>query len=151
MCSPQARQSFGLMPALWQHPGPNLALFPPPPPKKLTLWNPQEKKMKPFQQLSVCFGCEKSSWRITLKSTLACDTLSDTHNSTVSRRPLIVFPASPQGHNIKSSLVAVWPLNYWWKRVAGAVLWEKEKTRWKNLIFACAVILLTVKCRNVVA
>lgn len=48
--------------------------------------------IKPFQQLSVCFGREKSSWRITLKGMLACDTFSYAHNSTVSWRPLTFIP-----------------------------------------------------------
>lgn len=116
-----------LMPALWQHPGPNLA-----PPKKMTLWDPREKKTKPFQQLSVCFGCEKSSWVITLKSMLACDIPSNTHSSTVSWRPLIFFPAPPQGHHIKSSLITVWPLNCRSRRVAGAVQNSADDYEWKK-------------------
>lgn len=73
VCS-QARQSFSLMQTLWQHPGPNFAMFSPS--KKDDLLKPKGEIMKQFQQLSVCFGCEKSSWRITLKSMLACDTFN---------------------------------------------------------------------------
>lgn len=62
--------------------------------------------MKPFQQLSVCFGCEKSSQRITLKSMLACDILIYgqlySELATPSR-----FPVPPQGQRIKRSLIAL--------------------------------------------
>lgn len=59
--------------------------------KKIPL-EPTGYIIKPFQQLSVCFGREKSSWRITLKGMLACDTFSYAQNSTVSWRPLTFIP-----------------------------------------------------------
>ncbi len=116
---PRARQSFGLMPALWQHPGPNLALFSPLQ-KRWLFGTHRRKKKKPFQQLSVCFGCEKSSWRITLKSMPACDTLKCTQLYSELTTPRL-FPVPLQGCNIKSGLITVWPLNYWLRRAAGAV------------------------------
>lgn len=57
----QFQSHANLMTARW----PNLALFP--------RSDPREGKRKAFQQLSLCFGCEKSSRRVTPKSVLACD------------------------------------------------------------------------------
>lgn len=49
---------------------PNLALFP--------HSDPREGKREGFQQLSLCFGCEKSSQKVTLKTALARDILGYT-------------------------------------------------------------------------
>lgn len=59
---------------------PNLAVFP--------RSDPREGKRGAFQQLSLCFGCEKSSRRVTLKSVLACDILGYTllHSEPVTPR-----------------------------------------------------------------
>lgn len=60
--------------------------------------------MKQFQQLSVCFGFEKPSWRITLKSMLAYDTLIYTQLYSELATPRL-FSRAPRGHSIKRSQV----------------------------------------------
>lgn len=72
----QFQSHANLMTARW----PDLALFP--------RSDPREGKREAFQQLSLCFGCEKSSRRVTLKSVLACDILGYTqlHSEPVTPR-----------------------------------------------------------------
>lgn len=116
-------------------------------PKRWPFGTHRRKKMKPFQQLSLCFGCEKSSWRIKLKSMLACDTLI--HTTPQWAGDPSSFPVLPQGHNIERRRTTVWPLNFALKRVAWTVQnrtddceRRKEKTtQLKSLIFASAVML----------
>lgn len=67
---------------------PDLALFPP----FWDRWSTGGKKKEVFQQLSLCFGCEKSSWRVTLKSVLACDILGYTQVHSESVTPCHFLP-----------------------------------------------------------
>lgn len=119
--------------------------------KKMTLWKPWEKKMKPFQQLSLCFGCEKESCSITLKSRL----VSDTHTHTALQRAgdPSSFSCAPFGtqHREKScNCLTSELLIEEHGRDGTKQMTMIEKTRqWETLIFVCAIILLTVQYRHV--
>lgn len=77
----QFQSHANLMTARW----PDLALFP--------RSDPREGKREAFQQLSLCFGCEKSGRRVTLKSVLACDILGYTQLHSEPVTPVIFCPA----------------------------------------------------------
>lgn len=149
---PRARQTFGLMPTLWQHPGTNLALFTPFKERR-PFGSHGRKKWNHFNNchfvLVVRNEARESHWG-------ACWflTLSYTHNSTVSWQPLIFFlrPLRDTTSREVLELSDLWTFDWraWQRRYKTVQMTMIEKTkRWKNLVFACTVILLIVECRNV--
>lgn len=110
--------------------------------------DPQGKKIKPFQQWSLCFSCEKSSLRISLKSMLAGDI--HTHSTLQwAGDPSFFCVASGTSRQEKA-----------YNRVTSDVLVEESgrdstkryrrfskdgQKRQKYFTFSCGVILLTEK------
>lgn len=107
----------------------------PPHPHPPPLWDRGSNRRggeETSQQLSLCFACEKSSWRVTLKSVLACDILGYTQ---LHSEPVTPCHFLPHLGDVSVGEVSQLPdlLTFWLKKVIRTVQRRTHENGWKKV------------------